>query len=505
FGQMNILCTDKTGTITSGKLQFDAATDVDGQPSEKAHLYAFLNAKFQEAYPNPLDQAILEKPLGVADWQKQDEIPYDFERKRLSVRFSSGLLICKGACLQVLSICSYVERPNGAVVPIASCQAELTRWIEQQSEAGFRLLAIAYGEKLEEKDLILLGFLRFIDPIKADIASVVADLQKKGIRLKILTGDNRAVARYAAKALGLTDIGLMTGSDFQRSLIAKTDVFAEVSPAQKEKIILELRKAGNIVGYLGDGINDVSALHSADVSIAVDSGASAAKETADIVLLEKDLAVLKEGVEAGRYTFINTMKYVYMATSANFGNMFSMASFSLFLPFLPMLPIQVLLSNFCSDLPEMALASDRVDADAVLHPVKWDLPFIHRFMWVFGLLNSSCDFLTMGALLYWLKSNPEIFRAYWFYENVTTAALIVLVIRTRHLFWKSRPGKWVVAAVFGVVGGIFLLPFTPLGSLFALVPINFPFALFLVAVNLFFVGAVEIAKRFFFHKKIKMQ
>ncbi|HEY5235720.1 MAG TPA: magnesium-translocating P-type ATPase, partial [Rhabdochlamydiaceae bacterium] len=425
FGQMNILCADKTGTLTVGKIKLDLSAGIDGKTSEKTALYGYLNAYFQAGYTNPLDLAIKQgATFDVSEWKKTDEIPYDFIRKRISVIFDKKL-ITKGALPQILSICDRVELPNGKVEPIGSYQKQIESYFDQQSEKGFRSLAVAYGEGTEEKNLIFLGFLQFSDPIKPDIALVVEKLKKQGVQLKIITGDHHSVAMHVASVMGVTEASMLTGAELHTisdhaliKIASEKNIFAEIEPNQKERIILALRKAGHVVGYLGDGVNDISALHSADVGIAVEGGADAAKEIADIVLLEKDLSVLDSGIEEGRKTFINTMKYVYMASSANLGNMFSMAGASLFLPFLPLLPKQVLLTNFFSDLPEMALATDRVDAETIQRPVKWDLKLIRRFMVVFGILNSMADFLTFGVLLLILQTDEMLFRSGWFIENV---------------------------------------------------------------------------------------
>lgn len=514
FGQMDILCTDKTGTITQGTIKFDRIASIDGKENGKAVLYALLNAHFQAGYTNPLDKALMEGiKADLNGWKKISEMPYDFARKRISLvceKEGKQLLLAKGAFAQLLPLCDRAEFSDGKIVPINECKEGIEKHFHEEGVKGFRTLAIAYGEGKEEKNLIFLGFIHFFDPIKPGIQGIVSDMKRRGILLKLITGDNRQVANFVAGAIGVPPSAMALGEEIQKmndqdllKIAGEKNIFAEIEPEQKERIILALRKNGHIVGYLGDGVNDVNALHNADVSIAVDSGADAAKEAADIVLLQKDLKVLREGVEAGRHTFINTMKYVYMATSANFGNMFTMAGASLFLSFLPMLPKQVLLTNFFSDLPEMALATDHVDPDAIESPVKWDLPFIRKFMLVFGLLNSASDCMTFAILLFWMKADVDLFRTAWFFENVTTAALIVLVIRTRHLFFRSKPSKLLAIAVFGVTFGIFLLPYTALGKIFALVPLPPIFYLFLIGVNAFFILSVEIAKYFFFRRRKK--
>ena len=512
FGQMNVLCTDKTGTLTEGKVQLERAVGFDGQKNDKIALYSFLNAHFQAGYSNPLDKAIIESgSYDIDGWKKVDEIPYDFIRKRLSIICESGqktLIIAKGAATQILSICDKVELPDGTQAPLEAYRAQINKYFEQQTSKGTRTLAVAYGLSNEEKNLIFLGFLHFVDPIKPDIAGVVSNLQKKGIHLKIITGDNHCVATFVAGTLGVNHASCIAGSELENmndhalmKVVTTHNVFAEIPPNQKERIILALRKSGHVVGYMGDGVNDVSAIHSADVGIAVDSGADAAKEAADIVLLEKDLNVLQAGIEEGRRTFVNTLKYVYMATSANLGNMFSMGGASLFLNYLPLLPKQVLLTNFFSDLPEMALATDNVDADRLLRPVKWDLKFIRKFMIVFALLNSAADFLTFGVLLWWFKADEVLFRSGWFVENVASAALIVLAIRTRKVFSRSHPSRLVLAAVFIVALGVPFLPYTPLGPMFELVPLPLEFYGVLSGIVALYFISVEVTKRFFYRRR----
>jgi P-type Mg2+ transporter len=510
FGQMNILCADKTGTLTKGKIQLEDTVSIDGQKSEKVALYGFLNSHFQAGYSNFLDQAILQgTQFDASSWKKVDEIPYDFTRKRLSVVLENQgkqTLIVKGAFPQITSICDRVELPDGKLAPFDEYKTKIETYFDEQNTQGFRTLGVAYGDGDQEAKLIFLGFLKFSDPIKPDIAEVVGDLKKKGVHLKIITGDHQSVALHIAASIGFTRTSYITGAELHNisedaliKIVKEKDLFAQIEPNQKEQIILALRKSGYVVGYIGDGINDVSAIHSADVGIAVDSGADAAKEAADFVLLEKDLSVLRAGIEEGRSTFINTLKYVYMATSANFGNMFSMAGASLFLTFLPLLPKQVLLTNFFSDLPEMALATDRVDPEVTHHPVKWDLPFIRRFMLVFGLLNSMADYLTFGVLLFWFHADATLFRSAWFIENVVSAALVVLAIRTKRSLFRSKPGRLLTFAVFVVAIGVLFLPYTALGRLFELSPIPLSFYPALAAIIVIYIIAVEIAKRFFFH------
>ena len=460
FGSMNVLCSDKTGTLTEGVVHVRSTLDIEGNESEKVLLYAYLNSFYETGFANPIDEAIRAyREFDVSAWQKLDEEPYDFVRKRLSILVSHGnthLMITKGALQNVLAACSTAETSSGTVVDVAEIQDQVQSHFEEFSSQGFRTMGIAYRDvgtvspitKYHEIGMTFLGFLVLFDPVKSGIAETIADLHRLGVSLKIITGDNRLVAAHVGQQVGLLDSEILTGPDLRlmsdEALLKKVnevDVFSEVEPNQKERIILALKKAKNVVGYMGDGINDASALHTADVGISVDSAVDVAKDAADIVLLEKDLGVLAQGVREGRTTFANTLKYVFMATSANFGNMFSMAGASLFLTFLPLLPKQILLTNLLTDFPEMAIATDNVDKELVESPRRWNMRFIRNFMMTFGLLSSLFDYLTFGVLLFILHASPEEFRTGWFAESVVSASLVVLVVRTRGPFFKSRPGE----------------------------------------------------------------
>ena len=393
--------------------------------------------------------------------------------------------------------------------------------MRRSAAQGFRTLGIAYRPlppvangpdgkaapltKECETDMVFLGFLVLEAPLKSGIVEAIARLQKLGVALKIITGDNALVAASISRQAGIAAPELLTGSEMAKmshaALIqraARVNIFAEVEPNQKEHIIFALRKAGHVVGYMGDGINDVSALHAADVSLSVAEAVDVAKEAADIVLLEKDLGVLEKGVREGRTTFANTLKYVSMATSANFGNMFSMAGASLFLSFLPLLPTQVLLTNLITDFPEMTIAGDSVDAEMVDTPRRWNLKFIVWYMVVFGLVSSVCDYLTFGVLLFLLHANPAQFRTGWFVESVVTASVIVLVIRTRRPFFRSKPSPALLYTTLLAVAAVLVLPYLPLGRIFGLVPLTPLFLAALAVIMLFYVVVTEIAKWFFY-------
>ncbi|MEH2003429.1 MAG: magnesium-translocating P-type ATPase [Nostoc sp.] len=447
FGSMNVFCTDKTGTLTEGEVKIHSAVDVEGKESDHVLLYAYLNAASESGYINPIDAAIREyKTFDISGYQKLDEVPYDFNRKRLSILFkkeSTHLIITKGALKNILDVCSTVETAEGKASPLrggsANAIADQRQKLHQQAEdlgsKGFRALGVAYRDfnqdsfsKDDETNMTFLGYLALFDPPKAGIADTLKELQLLGITPKMITGDSKAVAMSIIQQVGLPEPKALTGSELEKlsdealmHRVQDTNVFAEVEPNQKERIIIALKKAGNVVGYLGDGINDASALHAADVGISVESAVDVAKEAADIVLMAKDLNVLIEGVKEGRVTFANTLKYVFMATSANFGNMFSMAGISLFLPFLPLLPSQILLTNLLTDFPELTIATDRVDKELVNKPRRMDIKFIRNFMIVFGLLSSIFDYLTFGALLLLLHAQPEQFRTGWF-----LAAILIL-------------------------------------------------------------------------------
>jgi P-type Mg2+ transporter len=520
FGSMNVLCSDKTGTLTEGVVHVRSALGLEGNESEKVLLHAYLNSFYETGFTNPIDEAIRSfRKFDVSAWQKLDEEPYDFVRKRLSILVSHNdthLMITKGALINVLAACSTAETSKGAVVDIAAIQDEVQSHFEEYSSQGFRTMGIAYRDvgsasritKDHETGMTFLGFLVLFDPVKADIGETIADLKRLGVSLKIITGDNRLVAAHVGQQVGLLDSGILTGPDLrlmsEAALLKKVrrvNVFAEVEPNQKERIILALKKAKNIVGYMGDGINDASALHTADVGISVDSAVDVAKDAADIVLLEKDLGALVQGVREGRTTFANTLKYVFMATSANFGNMFSMAGASLFLPFLPLLPKQILLTNLLTDFPEMAIAADNVDKELVDTPRRWDMKFIRNFMMTFGLLSSLFDYLTFGVLLLILRASPEEFRTGWFVESVISASLVVLVVRTRGPFFKSRPGKSLFMATLLIVGSTLVVPFIPIGGrLFGFTPLPVSFLVIMGVIVAVYIAAAEAAKKIFYKK-----
>ena len=517
FGSMNIICSDKTGTLTEGIVQVNSALDVNGVASDKVFLFAYLNAFYETGFKNPIDESIINsRKIEVKEYVKKDEIPYDFLRKRLTIVVQQGdeeFMVTKGALTNILEVCSSVETKEGTIVDINSMRKKIEKNFEDFSTNGFRTLGIAYKKlptkspviKDDEKELIFIGFLTLFDPPKSNIADTISGLKKLGISLKIITGDNHLVAASLSKKMGLEDNKIITGPELHRMSdaallrqISSINVFAEIEPNQKERIIIAMKKAGNVVGYMGDGINDASALHAADVGISVDTAADVAKDAADIVLLEKDLNVLVEGVREGRTTFANTLKYVFMATSANFGNMFSMAGISLFIPFLPLLPKQILLTNLLTDFPEMTIATDNVDDEMVDHPRRWDIKAIRKFMITFGLVSSIFDYLTFGLFLIVLHANESQFRTGWFMESVVSASMIVLVIRSRKPFFKSKPGKYLLMTTLLIAVVTIFLPFTPLGTILGFTPLSFTTYLLLALIVILYIFAAEITKTIFY-------
>lgn len=523
LGSMDILCTDKTGTLTEGVIHLDACLDASGADAPQVRLWALLNATLQTGMANPLDEAIAagkgaHDELGT--YTKVDEIPYDFTRKRLSVVVRQpgrpeDMMICKGAVQSVVAACSFVL--HAAVsVPLDAAQAALIdEKVRAWSAQGFRVLGLAVRHfashdayrREDEAGLAFAGFLLFLDPPKPGMAETLKALAGRGIGMKIITGDNRYVAAHLAEIIGLPHSRILTGADVSGLTkdalvrrVTQSDIFAEIDPNQKERIIAALRRHGHVVGYLGDGINDAPALHEADVGISVEGAVDVAREAADLILLERDLGVLLRGVDDGRKTFANTMKYISITTSANFGNMISMAFASLALPFLPLLASQILLNNFLSDVPSLAIATDNVDADQVRTPRRWDIAFVRRFMLTFGLVSSIFDFITFGFLLFLAGATAQIFQTGWFVESLITELAIVLVVRTRKAFWRSRPSpllSWLTLIV-----GLFAIaiPSLPGADWFGFVALPLPLIAGLVAITLAYLAASEAAKHWFFSR-----
>jgi len=524
FGSMDVLCTDKTGTLTLGVVSLDGALDPEGNDSEQVLKYAYLNASFQSGLENPLDEAILGYAApAIENYSKTEEIPYDFVRKRLSIAVkdktsSAGTytLITKGALDKILDVCTKTL-DNGKELHLdgerlQALQARFTGWSDQ----GFRVLGLAVKEVEpqleypveEEREMTFIGFLLFFDPPKEDAQKAVEDLGRLGVSLKVITGDNRRVALHAANKTGIRVTGVLTGGEMNQisdeslwQRAGQANLFAEVDPNQKERIISALQKTGHVVGYMGDGINDAPALHAADVGISVQNAVDVAKEAADFVLMEQSLDVLRQGIEEGRQTFANTLKYVFTTTSANFGNMFSMAGLSLFLPFLPLLPKQILLNNFLSDFPAMTIATDSVDPEMVDRPRRWNVTFIRNFMIVFGLISSAFDFITFGVLLLVLHASVGDFRTGWFIESLFTELFILLVVRTRRSFFKSKPGRWLWMSTLLVGAGTLVLPYLPgVAKIFDFTPLPLLTMVLLLLITGLYVAMNEWAKRIFYRR-----
>jgi len=473
LGGMDVLATDKTGTLTQGTMVLTAAIDASGARSSEVLRLAHLNAAFESGLANPIDEALVaagrEAGLAGAGWHKLDEIPYDFERRRLTVvlgedtRPGEPLVITKGAVDNVLAVCALDAAERARLADLARRAGEQGQRVLAVATRRFPARAPARAEAgrrwsaADEAALEFAGFLHFSDPPRPDAAQTVRALEARGVRVKMVTGDNRHVAAHVATAVGLDAGRLLTGAEIAAlrddvlvHRAARTDVFAEVDPAQKERIVRALQRARHAVGYLGDGINDAPALHAADVGISVDQAADVARESADIVLLRPDLAVLERGIAEGRRTFANTLKYIQITLSANFGNMVSMAVATPLLPFLPLTATQILLNNFLSDIPSLAIAADRVDAPQLRHPQRWNQAEVRHFMVVFGLLSSVFDLLLFALLHRAFEAGEARFHTAWFVFSLLTELAVLLVLRTHGPAWRSRASPLLLALTVGV-------------------------------------------------------
>jgi Mg2+-importing ATPase len=516
LGSMNVLCTDKTGTLTEGVVQVEGAYDASGRPSPPALELAACNAALETGVASPLDEAITKarKP-DLTRLRKLGEIPFDFVRKRVTVVVQSAdgtRLLTKGAFHNVLEICT--SSADGTVLTPDAC-AELEHRYMEWTGRGIRVLALAarsvdekpqYGRE-DERDLTFVGFLTFLDRPKEGVAEAIADLGALGVSIKVITGDSRLVAQHVATTVGLRADRVLTGRQLDElhdealwRTAEQTDLFAEVDPNQKERIILALKKMGHVVGFLGDGVNDAPAMHAADTSLSVEQAVDVAREAADFVLLERGLDVIRRGIEEGRRTFANTLKYVLMTTSANLGNMVSMAAASLFLPFLPLTAGQILLNNFLSDIPAIGIADDSVDPELVDRPRRWDIRFLGRYMVEFGALSSVFDFLTFGALLGIFHASPATFRTSWFVESLLTELVVALVMRTRRPFFRSRPGTLLLTSTIVLIPIAFAIPYLPPAGVFGFVPLPGVLVATIAGITLFYVAATEVQKRWFYRR-----
>jgi len=514
LGSMNVLCTDKTGTLTEGLVVLEGAYDAEGLPSAEVHKQGAWNAALETGLASALDEAILNAAApDLATVRKLAEIPFDFVRKRVSVVLETDgqtSLVTKGAFHHVLDICT--RSADGMPLDPAG-KARLENRYDAWSAQGIRVLAVAsrtverqakYGRELEQ-DLTFVGFLTFFDRPKDDVADAIRSLAALGVSVKIITGDCKPVTQHVAALVGLRADRVLTGADLQRlsdealwRAAESTDLFVEVDPNQKERIILAVKKMGHVVGFLGDGVNDAPAMHAADTSLAVEQAVDVARAAADFVLLEKSLDVIRRGIEEGRKTFANTLKYVLTTMSANLGNMISMAAASLFLPFLPLLAGQILLNNLLSDVPAIGIADDAVDPELIARPQRWNMRFIGRFMVEFGVVSSMFDFLTFGVLLKVFRAAAPLFRTGWFVESLLTELVIALVVRTRRPFFRSRPGSLLLWSTVALVALTYALPYLPLVGVFGFVPLPGVLLVTVSAVTALYVAATEILKKRFY-------
>ncbi len=516
FGAVTVMCSDKTGTITKGKLKLEAALDEGGRDSESLRLLAAINAYFQEGYVNPIDKSILEsKKYDFSAYKKLHEIPYTFDNKILSIivkdKSHHNIMITKGALTSVIEASTKYE-DNNEVKDIKMVRKQINSLFDQYSSEGYRVLGLAYKivdeeNILEEKaeDMIFKGFLLFKDPLKSDVKEVIKKMQDLGVSLKMITGDNELIARNVGAQIGLDPTKVLTGDKLNtyslsqlNKKIKDIDIFAEISPNQKEKIILAYKQAGEVVGYMGDGINDAPAIKQADVGISVNDAADTAKDAASIVLMQNSLTVLESGIEEGRRTFINTLKYIFVATSANFGNMFSMAGASIFLKFLPLLPKQVLLTNLFTDFPSLQIASDSVDQKWQEKPVKWDMKFIKKFMIIFGITSSIFDFLTFFVLLKFFNAGESLFQTGWMLESVISAMLVMLIVRTARPLLKSKPSPKLVGAILGVAVMLLIIIYSPLNTYLGLTSLPLKIVLTLVGISVIYAIVAELIKKSFY-------
>jgi len=515
FGSIDILCCDKTGTLTRGEMSLDQALDAWNRYSERTLLLGWINSRFESGIRSPLDSAILSRPepAGADGFAKVDEIPFDFERRILSVvaqRGAERLLICKGAPESVFPLCTYADDRGRAVPFTAQLRRQSQELFEAPGTRGIRVLAVASRplppaaryERAAETNLTLNGLLTFEDPPLEDVQPLLESLGADGIRVLILTGDNERVARYVCSSVGIDADATVLGDQIDAMddtalahVAERTPVFARVSPTQKNRIILALKRRGHVVGYIGDGINDAPSLHTADVGISTANAADVAREAADILLVGRSLLVLHRGIMEGRRAFGNVTKYVLMGTSSAFGNMFSMAAAALFLPFLPMLPTQILLNNFLYDLAQVTIPADHVDEAYLRKPRRWGIPLIRNFMLVLGPVSSIFDFTTFAVLIYVFHATAPLFRTGWFIESLATQTLVLFVIRTGGNPLRSRPAAPLVITIFVVIAVAIALPYAPVAPILGFTPLPRAFYIFAALAVIAYLVAAEFAKR----------
>ena len=518
FGSMDVLCTDKTGTLTENVIKLVSYEDSTGKSVEDVFMYCYLVSYFQTAMKNPLEDAVLaKKQEHVPGYKKLFEIPFDFYRKRMSVVLThsgTSVLITKGAPESVLSQCHHVKEDGKIKVLSEETKKQLHNRLTALATDGYRVIAVAYKDiekakkykTTDEAELTFVGFLSFLDPPKHSVRPALLRLEKLGIEVKILTGDSELVTKKVCEELAIPIEGILLGNDIDRlddnalsHVVDDTTIFARLTPESKKRIIAALRTRNHVVGFLGDGVNDAPSLREGDIGISVNTAVDIAKESADLILLHKDLHVLVDGVYEGRKTFANVMKYIKMGTSSSFGNMVSVAIASLFLPFLPMLPTQILLNDLLYDFSQLFLANDNVDDAAIVKPKKWDIKAIRHFMVVFGPISSLFDLTTFGILLWFFHATPALFQTGWFLESLATQTLVIFSIRTALVpFFRSHPNPVFAAGLWGIVGFALLLPFTPLAAIFGFVAPPNPFYLALAGIVVTYIILVECTKRWFY-------
>ncbi|MFA6303172.1 MAG: magnesium-translocating P-type ATPase [Legionella sp.] len=527
FGSIDILCCDKTGTLTSGEMILEQAIDTEGTNSEHVLLLAYLNSLYATGIQNDLDTAIIKNnavnPLDAAilkhdhpdlqEYFKIDEIPFDFERRCASVVVNKNkehILIAKGAPEYVLQACTDYRLGTISKPFDDKAQKLCKDTFLALSSQGYRVLAIAYRSispqskytLKDERDLTLAGFIAFIDPPLSDVGDTIKAMNAEGVQIKIITGDNDLVAAHVCKEVGLDPSKIILGDTLDHmndaalaTIGEQTQIFARISPSQKQRIISALRSRGHVVGYIGDGINDAPSLHSADVGISASGAVDIAREAADIVLLQNNLSVLLDGILEGRKSFGNVMKYLMMGTSSNFGNMLSMAVAILFLPFLPMLPSQILLNNLLYDISQITIPTDNVDESFIRKPKHWDIGIIRTFMFYIGPISSIFDFLTFFIMLKVFAASEALFQTGWFVESLATQTLVVFVIRTVKNPWQSKPSIPLITTVLLCVAIGIILPFTPIAQFFGFIPLPATYFLFLILATMTYLFLVEKIKK----------
>ena len=521
LGAIDVLCTDKTGTLTEGRIVLERHVDIDGRDSARVLELAYLNSAFETGLRSPLDDAILRHgTIDIAAWRKVDEVPFDFERRRVSVlldRDHERLLAVKGAPEDVLRLCTSCEARDGVRAMDDPARARAAVLFDALSADGFRVLAIAWrmvpadhphAVVTDETELVFAGFAAFLDAPKASAAAALASLVQHGIAIKVVSGDNELVTRHVCTAIGFDIVEVLNGPEMHRlsesafgARAERANVFCRVTPAQKARLIGALKARGHVVGFLGDGINDAPALHAADAAISVDEAVDVAREAADLILMQHDLSVLRDGVREGRRTSANVMKYIMMGTSSNFGNMASMAAATLVVPFLPLLPVQILLNNLIYDVSELALPFDRVDEPELARPARWDMALVRRAMLTLGPVSSLFDFVTFAVLLGAFHAGAELFRTGWFVESLASQVLVIFLIRTRGSPLASVPDPRVTALALAAVALAVAIPFVPAASRLGFTALPLSIIGAIVAIVIAYLCAAELTKRRFYRAK----